>query len=136
MSKNIYNSMKYKGGNMEKLKELQKKSNKTIQENAQNLGLPFSTYNNYLVGTREPKIELLIKMANYFGCSVDELVGNEKKTSFTTSPTKQRALDIFNQLADNDYLVLIGYMEHLLLEKEQKRKQRINTIIEDINRGE
>ena len=118
------------------LKDLRKKKGVTQKEVADFLQIATMTYCGYETGKREPNIETLVKMANYFGCSVDELVGNEKKTSSTTSPTKQRALDIFNQLADNDYLVLIGYMEHLLLEKEQKRKQRINTIIEDINRGE
>lgn len=118
------------------LKKIRKSRGITQVKVSEDLNIHRSTYNGYEQGISEPNIETIKRFVDYFGCSFEEILGIEKKTSSTTSPTKQRALDIFNQLADNDYLVLIGYMEHLLLEKEQKRKQRINTIIEDINRGE
>lgn len=62
-----------------KLKELQKEKNCTIKESAEQLNLPMSTYNNYLIGTREPDIKTLIKLADYFHTSIDYLVGRETK---------------------------------------------------------
>lgn len=118
------------------LKEMRKKQGLSQQDMAKIIGADQKTYSNYENGKTDPTLKTVLKLSDYFGCTLDELVGNKKKTSPTTSPTKQRALDIFNQLADNDYLVLIGYMEHLLLEKEQKRKQRVNALIDNINRGE
>ena len=50
---------------------MQKDSEFTIEENAKRLKMPKSTYNNYLIGTRQPDIETLIKLADYFGVSMD-----------------------------------------------------------------
>ena len=121
---------------MNKLREKRREKGYSQEEIAKRLNISQSNYSKYEAGTLEMSITNAIKLAELYNIDVLELFSNKKKTSSTTSPTKQRALDIFNQLADNDYLVLIGYMEHLLLEKEQKQKQRINTLIDNINRGE
>ena len=60
-----------------RLREFQKKSGLTIKESSRMLGLPMSTYNGYLVGNRQPDIETLCKLADFFHCSLDELVGRE-----------------------------------------------------------
>ena len=117
------------------LKEFQKKSNKTIKENADNLELPFSTYNNYLLGTREPKIDMLIKMANYFGCSVDELIGNEKKTA-TNSPEKENLLNTINNLTEIECHKLNVFAQGLIMNRIQEQKQRTNKLINLINEEE
>ena len=62
---------------MLRLKELQKNSQFTIEENAKRLNLPKSTYNNYIIGTRQPDIETLIKLADYFNVSLDYLCQRE-----------------------------------------------------------
>lgn len=59
---------------MLRLKELQKDSEYTIEENAKRLNMPKSTYNNYLIGARQPDINTLIKLADYFGVSMDYLL--------------------------------------------------------------
>ena len=58
-----------------KLRELQKASKKTAKENAEKLGLPLSTYNNYINEKREPDIQTQIKIADYFNVSLDYLCG-------------------------------------------------------------
>lgn len=45
------------------------------------LGLPYTTYNNYETGTREPNSEVLKKMANFFNVSIDYLLGNISDSS-------------------------------------------------------
>lgn len=45
---------------------------------AAKLGLARETYRNYEVGLREPPLEILVRMAQYFNVSVDYLLGNDK----------------------------------------------------------
>ena len=85
-----------------KLKWYQKNSGKTIEENAKELNLPKSTYNNYLRETREPDIETLCKLADYFKTSVDELLGH-KTNSYeleTISFEDRQAINTFLGLND------------------------------------
>lgn len=42
------------------------------------LEMPYTTYNNYEIGTREPNSEVLKKISGLFGVSVDYLIGNTK----------------------------------------------------------
>lgn len=47
------------------------------QDFAQMLGIPVTTLSGYENGGREPKFSLLIKMADIFGVTVDDLVRGE-----------------------------------------------------------
>lgn len=49
------------------------------KELAEKVGIPFQTYNNYETKGNEPKIEILIKLANALGVDVNTLVGFEEK---------------------------------------------------------
>lgn len=42
------------------------------------LEMPYTTYNNYETGTREPNSDVLKKISGVFGVSVDYLIGNTK----------------------------------------------------------
>ena len=57
------------------LKEQRAESGKCQTEVAQDLGISQKVYSTYECGTREPNIEMLIKMAEYFGIPIDILVG-------------------------------------------------------------
>lgn len=55
-----------------------------MMQAAKELSLPYTTYVNYEKGVREPSSEILIKIANYFGVSVDYLIGrSEVQNSYT-----------------------------------------------------
>ncbi len=78
-----------------KLREFQKRSGLTIKESSRMLGLPMSTYNNYLMGLRQPDIDTLCKLADFYHCSLDELVGRETKliNLNAVKPTKARLIE-------------------------------------------
>lgn len=116
------------------LKELRKKYNYSQEEIANKIGTSQSNYSKYEKGSLELSVSQALKLADLYDCSIDELVGNEKKTNTAIGPNKAKALELFEKLDDNDYLLLIGYIQHILMEKEQKQKQRINTLISNINR--
>lgn len=69
---------------MIKIYELRKLKNISMMQAAKELSLPYTTYVNYEKGVREPSSEILIKIANYFGVSVDYLIGrSETKNIYT-----------------------------------------------------
>ncbi len=51
--------------------------NFTRQQIADLLGVSLRTYQTYETGTREPSLITLIKLADYYGVSLDSLVGRE-----------------------------------------------------------
>lgn len=60
-----------------KLKTLRKHLGLTQKQVANEIGLMVETYANYELGRREPDLETLIKLADFFNVSLDELMGRE-----------------------------------------------------------
>lgn len=60
-----------------RLKEIRTSKGITQRQAALALNLSPSIYNRYENGTREPSNAMLILIANYFGVTVDELLGRE-----------------------------------------------------------
>lgn len=64
---------------MSKLSErlnLLKCSNKILQKQvAEGAGIPLRTYQRYENGEREPSASILLAIANFFGVSIDYLLG-------------------------------------------------------------
>ena len=63
------------------LKELRETKNMKQREIASIIGVTQRTYSNYETGTREPDIETLIRIADYYGISLDMLTGRYKRNS-------------------------------------------------------
>ncbi len=57
------------------LKELRKNNNMTQTEIAKILNISQRTYSNYETGSREPSIDTLIEIADYYKISLDYLTG-------------------------------------------------------------
>lgn len=85
---------------MLRLNEL--RGNYTQVQMAQILGLPRETYRNYETGKREPPIEVLIKIANYFGVSVDYLIGYDSKSdSSDFTSEEQKIIEQYRNIPDD-----------------------------------
>lgn len=63
---------------IEKLKYLREKQNMSQQELADFIKVSRASVNRYENGSREVPIHVLIKIANYFGVTIDYLVGRDK----------------------------------------------------------
>ena len=61
------------------LKQIRLKNNCTQSAVANYLGISDRAYQNYEYGNREPNIDNLIKIADYFNVSLDYLVGRTDK---------------------------------------------------------
>ena len=59
----------------DKIKEIREKNKLNKREIAKKLCVPYTTYNNYETGTREPGSNFLINFSRVFGVTVDYLVG-------------------------------------------------------------
>lgn len=62
------------------LKSFRSKLNLSQAELSKKVNIPTTTLFNYELGKCEPNIETLIKLANFYNVSLDELVGREADT--------------------------------------------------------
>ncbi|NTU25229.1 HTH-type transcriptional regulator AnsR [Bacillus tequilensis] len=67
--------------NLDRLTELRKKKNWSLQYTADLLGIAKSTYAGYESGYRRPSLEALAMLADLFDTTCDELLGREKQTA-------------------------------------------------------
>ena len=61
---------------MIRLRELREKRGLSMMDTAKLLDMPYTTYVNYEKGTREPNIETLFELADFFDVTIDELLGH------------------------------------------------------------
>ncbi|MBQ5502134.1 MAG: helix-turn-helix transcriptional regulator [Selenomonas sp.] len=82
------------------------------QDVADTLGVSRSTYANYESGRRAPDIDMLMRLADIYGISLDELTGHEVNQSQGIKLTSQalRLLKSFNQLPLNYQEWYISHM--------------------------
>ena len=73
------------------LSALRKAARLTQKEVAEKLGVNVHTFIGYETAGREPKYDLLIKIADFFGVLVDDLI-REKSTEKTGNDEAKRAL--------------------------------------------
>ena len=62
------------------IKNLRQKMNLSQNETARRLNMPQTTLFNYESGVSEPNISTMIKLDDFFNCTLDELVGREADT--------------------------------------------------------
>lgn len=79
-----------------RLKEMRKKHNFTLDDIQKMTGIKRGTYSNYENGNTEPKIETWQKLANFFGVSVSYLQGIEPDYSKSTDKTEITIIKLLN----------------------------------------
>ena len=80
---------------MLKLKELREEKGLSMRQLSTELGIPYTTYGSYEKGDREPNIEMLIQMADYFECSLDRLLGRGNKPMLSLKPKQYENTNVF-----------------------------------------
>ena len=63
-----------------RLREIRKLSGLTMKELGIRIGVSESAISQYETGKRQPDYETLLKIADYFGVSVDYLLGKDEKS--------------------------------------------------------
>lgn len=101
---------------MENLKRLRKEANLTQVEFAKKFNLSLRGYQDIENGINETNYKNLIRFANFFGCSVDYLLGHQAKNvlyldSFTED--QKELIKLVQTLDERKVLKVIGYIERL-----------------------
>ena len=97
---------------MKNLKFIRANLRKTQFQVAQDLGIPVTTYATYEQEKATPSTPLMIKIADYFGCSVDYLIGHTTNTDL--SPAQQQLIPMIKLLNDSQVNFLIGWCSNAL----------------------
>ncbi len=106
--------------NIENLKTARRRSGMTQPEVASFLKIGDSTYKNYEQGNREPKGEMLVKLANLFGVTTDYLLGRETgeaepidkfANDFALSALEKKILDNYLSLPKSMRGDLMDFLE-------------------------
>ena len=104
----------------DKIRYLRKHQELTQAEVADGINILQSTYSNYEQGTREPNLETLKKLANFFDVSIDYLLENDRGLSDT------------DEIVDlNGFLLNGRYTIHSKFPTDKHRRM-LNNIVNDI----
>ena len=77
-----------------RLKELRLSKNLKQQEIANSLNINRMKYNHYELGNSEPNIGTLIKLADFYKITVDELIGHEVPYLISKSQFSDKQLQV------------------------------------------
>ena len=104
----------------ETLKKLRKDNKVTQVQLASHLGFFHSAVVKWENGQCEPSYETLVKIADFFGVTVDHLLGHETKKSVIERPTSDIAenfirenMELFSEKAFNDLTKLYKVMSDM-----------------------
>ena len=105
------------------LKKFRNEQKATQEEIAKKLNIQKQTYQNYELKKREPSIEMLIKLADLFHTSVDNLIrDNENEIDKNNHPRySNNLMEKIKQLSEYNLMKVEGYVEHILEEQNKKR---------------
>jgi Predicted transcriptional regulators len=110
-----------------KLKELRKTKGISQDEVANALGITLRTYQNYEYGQREPNIEMINKIADFFGVTTDYLLGREPQPNplamLNISVNDKKFIEIYNELSDLHKQIFVDTMIKLSEAGEQHKKK-------------
>lgn len=90
---------------MKNLMILRKNSNLTQRELANKIGISAQLISYYETGKANPSLEAIFKLADFFDCSIDYLLGHQNKSNFNInnlSINKRKAIELISQLDDKD----------------------------------
>lgn len=111
-----------------KLKELRKQKGFSQDEVANALEITLRTYQNYEYGQREPSIEMIFKLADFFGVTTDYLLGRESEPNPLEQLAKINGLTITEEVLLEEYMkldpqkrkVIIDFMKSGIKEAEKR----------------
>ena len=108
-----------------KLKNLRQLAHKTQEEVANDLKIKKQTYQNYELKKREPDIQTLIQLANYFNVSIDYLCDRTWNNNINYIPEERK--NIITQLlalSDAEFNEIAIYVKGYIAGKS--KQQTIN----------
>lgn len=98
------------------LEKFRKERKLTQEEASRLLGMQKQTYQNYELRKRQPDIDTLCKLADFYHCSLDELVGRETHlvNLEAIKPTKAKLIEQILVMNDLQELQAVAFIAGLM----------------------
>lgn len=106
--------------NMKRLRELRKSQSITQREVAQYLGVSISTYSGWETGVYQMDYEHLCKTADFFGVTVDELLGRTPQLFDDARVPKTEVQNLFDQLTAHQKELVLERMRAYIDANEER----------------
>lgn len=109
---------------MKAMKELRKLKKLTQTDVANGVGITFQTYSSYETDNTKPTPEMLCKLADFFGVTVDELLGRSPAPAmFDDARTSVHpVLDMYNRLTPHQQELIIERMQGFIDGNQERQK--------------
>jgi transcriptional regulator with XRE-family HTH domain len=106
-----------------KIRQLREKMGISQTEAAKRLGIVRTTYSNYEAGNREPDVDTIKKMAEFFEVSVDYLLGRTDDPKRVLKEQARQLIDMIDLELTNDEIIeqLDLYVDGIKVEEEEVR---------------
>ena len=110
---------------MNKLYELRKEKGVRQADVAEYIGCSYQAYQKYEKSQREPDFATLFKLADFYGVTVDYLLGraptyeerNSGVADYILTPDKQELLMYYEEMTPNERETLLNYAKFLTSQK-------------------
>ena len=108
-------------------------SGKNQREIAEDLGVPYTTFNDWYIGKKYPRIDKIEMMANYFGILKSDLIEDRASKAERIAEMKKKN-DIMTDIVvrmrmDNDFRSLVEHLSTLDADKIKSVKNMLNTFL-------
>ena len=115
---------------MERLKELRLLMGWNMKQAAQELKIPYTTYISYEKGDRDPNSEMLVYLADFYGVTIDYLIGKSDNPS--GNDEEDELAEVLQVLKDREDLRAL-----LQVSKKNTPEQvrRLTKLMESMNEG-
>ena len=115
---------------MNRLRELRLLMGWNMKKAAQEIGIPYTTYVSYEKEEREMNSETLVKLADFYGCSVDYLIG--KNDSPSSDDDDGEMVEVLQLLRDREDL---RALLHVGAKNTPEQVKRMAQLMESMNEG-
>lgn len=78
----------------------------TLQSFGEEINIPSATLSRYLSGHREPRVSYLVKIAAYFGVTIDWLLGLNCEKCDTLTEEAREIISLYNIATEDDRKVI------------------------------
>lgn len=102
------------------------RSGKTQKEIAEIIGVAASTFNNWVMGHKYPRIDKIEKLANYFGILKSDLIEDKSEMQKNNEVI---ANIIVRLRADSDFLSLVSSLERMDAAQVRSVEQMLNALL-------
>ena len=104
-----------------RLRALRKERGLTLQQLAKHFGMSHTTLSKYDTGSRKPDMEMLKKLSDFFGVSVDYLIGESPVRDKEETVILNKSINM-PELPPEAYKELEDFIEYLRKKYNNKKK--------------